>query len=79
MMAIAMQRKLTIPVSEDVYNGLHAKIGQGRISKFLDSLARPHVVECDLEQGYKAMSEDSGREAEALEWSENLMADVLAE
>ena len=74
-----MQRKLTITVSEEVYRGLHAKIGQGRISKFLDSLARPHVVEYDLEQAYKTMGEYSGREAEALEWSENLMVDVLAE
>ncbi|MSV32643.1 MAG: addiction module antitoxin [Bryobacterales bacterium] len=74
-----MQRKLTITVSEEVYRGLHAKIGRGRISKFLDSLARPHVVECDLEQAYKAMGGDSRREAEALEWSENLMVDVYAE
>ena len=78
-MRIVVRRKLTITVSDEVYRGLHAKIGQGRISKFLDSLARPHVVEYDLEQAYKAMGEDSGREVEALEWSENLMVDVLAE
>ena len=67
-----MQRKLTITVSEEVYRGLHAKIGRGRISKFLDSLARRHVVEQDLAKAYKAMAEDLTREADALEWSENL-------
>jgi siroheme synthase (precorrin-2 oxidase/ferrochelatase) len=74
-----MQRKLTITVSEEVYKGLHAKIGPGRISKFLDYLARPHVVDDDLEQAYKAMAEDRRREAEAMEWSENLASDVADE
>jgi hypothetical protein len=71
-----MVRKLTITVSDEVYRGLHAKIGQGRISKFLDSLARPHVVEDELEQAYKAMGADRTREAEALEWTDNLASDV---
>lgn len=71
-----MQRKLTITVSEEVYQGLYARIGAGRISKFLDSLARPHVVDEDLERAYQAMAADSSREAEALEWSENLAADA---
>ena len=70
---------MTITVSDEVYRELHARIGYGRIGKFIDSLARPHVVEYDLERAYKAMGEGSGREAEALEWSENLMVDVLAE
>ncbi len=74
-----MVRKLTITVSEEVYQGLHAKIGTGHISKFLDSLARPHVVEDELEQAYKAMSEDENREAEAQEWCENLVPDAVAE
>lgn len=71
-----MQRKLTITVSEEVYKGLYARIGAGRISKFLDSLARPHVVDVDLERAYQAMAADVSREAEALEWSENLAADA---
>ena len=74
-----MRRKLTITVSEEVYKGLHAKIGAGRIGKFLDSLARPHVVDDDLEQAYKAMATDRSREAEALEWSENLASDAADE
>jgi hypothetical protein len=39
-----MKRKLTITVTEDVYAGLHAVVGPGNISQFLEDLARPHVV-----------------------------------
>ena len=69
-------KKLTITVSEEVYLGLHSKIGLGRISRFIDSLARPHVVDSQLDESYKTMASDREREAEALEWSENLTADA---
>lgn len=72
-------KKLTITVSDDVYSGLHARIGPGRISRFLDALARPQVVDSELDAAYKAMAADREREAEALEWSENLIADVSDE
>ncbi len=74
-----MTRKLTITVSEEVYKGLHAKIGAGRISRFIDALARPHVVDTELDAAYKDMAADPGREAEALEWVENLTGDVADE
>ena len=38
-----MQKKLTITVDEQVYEGLHNTIGQGKISKFIESLVRPHL------------------------------------
>jgi hypothetical protein len=69
-------KKLTITVSDEVYKGLHAKIGPRRISGFLDSLARPHVVDADLDAGYRAMAADEQREREALEWSEKLITDT---
>ena len=72
-------KKLTITVSDEVYSGLQARIGAGRISRFIDALARPHVVDADLDDAYKAMAADQEREAEALEWSENLTADVADE
>jgi predicted CopG family antitoxin len=72
-------RKLTITVSDEVYAGLQAKIGPRRISRFLDSLARPHVVDTDIDSGYQAMAADEQREAEALEWAETLVADVADE
>jgi len=71
-----MQRKLTITVSEEVYQGLHRVVGRRRISRFLDELARPHVVPADLNAAYKEMAADEAREREALSWSEALVGDV---
>ena len=71
-----MQKKLTITLDEEVYEGLHAVIGRGRISRFLEDLARPHVVSRDLEAAYKEMAGDEVREAEADEWAEGLIGDV---
>ncbi|MCK5374311.1 MAG: addiction module antitoxin [Alphaproteobacteria bacterium] len=68
-----MMKKLTISVSEEVYEGLYAKIGAGRISRFIDNLARPHVVDQDIEDGYKAMSQDDARELQANEWTSGLI------
>lgn len=47
-----MNRKLTITVSEDVYQGLHSRVGRRRISQFLERLARPHVVPEELDAAY---------------------------
>ena len=67
-----MHRKLTITVSDDVYRGLHQKVGRGEISRFIENLVRPHVVaEDDLLAGYRAMAADTEREQEALEWIES--------
>ena len=71
-----MQKKLTITVDEDVYEGLHKVIGRRRISQFIEDLVRPHVIGTDLEAGYRAMAADETRETEALEWSEATIGDV---
>ncbi len=71
-----MQKKLTITLDEQVYKGLYRKVGRRRISRFLENLARPHVVDEDLAEAYRAMAADEQREAEAQEWVENLAADV---
>lgn len=70
-----MSQKLTITVSDEVYKGLYAKIGAGRISRFIDSMLRPHVLESDLDAGYQTMASDVAREHEAWEWSEALAND----
>ena len=70
-----MNRKLTITVSEAVYEGLHRTIGRRRISQFIDKLARPHVVPQDLEASYRDMAADQAREREALDWSEGVISD----
>lgn len=69
-------KKLTITVEDDVYRGLHRVIGRRNISRFLNDLARPHVLLKDLEAAYKEMAADEAREAEAREWSEGLIGDV---
>jgi len=69
-------KKLTITVDNDVYRGLKKKVGPRRISRFLNDLARPHVVEDDLLTAYREMAEDRAREAEATEWAEGLIEDA---
>jgi len=74
-----MSEKLTITVDDDVYEGLHQVIGRRRISRFLNDLARPHVIPRDLIEGYRAMAADEEYEREAQEWVENLAGDVADE
>ena len=74
-----MQKKLTITVDSEVYDGLHTVIGRRRISRFLNDLARPHVVGNDLRAGYAAMAADESREQDAVLWIEGLIADVADE
>ena len=71
-----MVKKLTITVEEEIYDGLHKVIGPGKISRFLQELARPHVLIKDLEKSYRLMAKDEAREKEALEWSEGLIGDI---
>ncbi len=71
-----MQKKLTITVDEAVYDGLYRTIGARRISQFIESLVRPHVVEADLMAAYAEMAADEARESEADEWADALLPDV---
>ncbi len=41
-----------------------------KISRFIEELARPHVVRPNLESAYAEMARDKRREKEALEWAE---------
>lgn len=74
-----MPKKLTITVDAEVYDGLHCVIGRRRISRFLNDLARPHVVGQDVSTGYARMAADEAREADAEAWSEGLVGDVAIE
>ena len=71
-----MQKKLTITIDEDVYEGLKTVVGPGRISRFIEELLRPHVLDKNIEDGYRQMAQDEEREQEALEWSETTILDV---
>ena len=67
-----MQRKLTITIADDVYRGLHQRVGRGEISRFIEELVRPHVVtEQALEEEYREAARDSAAEQEAVEWIES--------
>jgi predicted CopG family antitoxin len=73
---VAVRKKLTITVDEEVYDGLHRVVGRRHISRFLNELAKPHVVDAALEEGYLAMAADEVREREAMQWTEGLIGDV---
>jgi hypothetical protein len=70
---IAMQQKMTITIDREVYDAFYRVVGKGNISKFLENLARPHVMQEDLTSAYQAMAADTEREREALEWSNGLI------
>ena len=74
-----MQKKLTITVEEKVYEGLHRVVGRRRISEFIETLVRPHVLREELQQAYREMAADEQRETEALEWAEGTVGDVADE
>jgi predicted CopG family antitoxin len=74
-----MQKKLTITMDEDVYEGLHRVIGPRKISRFVEDLVRPHVIRPSLEAGYAQMAADESQEREALEWAEATFRDVCDE
>lgn len=74
-----MQKKLTITLDERAYAGLHAVIDRRRISQFIESLVRPHVIGKNLEDAYREMAQEEAGEAEALEWAEAAVGDVADE
>ena len=74
-----MQKKLTISIDEQVYEGLYEVVGRRRISRFIEELVRPHVLHHELDAAYQQMAQDEIREAEALEWAEATIGDVADE
>lgn len=68
-----MKKELTINVDERVYDELQRIGGPENISQFLESLILPQLRGLDLEAAYQQMSEDTTREAEALEWAEAMI------
>lgn len=74
-----MQRKLTISIDEQVYEGLYDVVGPRRISRFIEDLVRPYVLNQELEAAYKQMSQDEARESAALEWAEATVGDMANE
>ena len=74
-----MQKKLTLTIDEEVYNGLHSVIGPRKISHFIEDLVRPHVVKKDMYAAYAEMAAETEREYEAAEWAEGTIGDSYSE
>jgi predicted CopG family antitoxin len=74
-----MQKKLTITIDEEVYEGLYQVVGPRRISRFIEDLVRPLVLYPDLEAAYSEMARDEEREQAAMEWAEATVGDVSDE
>ena len=70
-----MQKRMTLSLEEAVYDGLLRVVGRGKVSQFLETLARPHVLDTVMDEGYRAMGNDLQREAEASEWINGLIGD----
>jgi predicted CopG family antitoxin len=63
-----MRRRLTISVDSQVYEGLYRHVGARQVSRFIETLVRPHVVPEDLRLAYAQMAEEEDREAKAEDW-----------
>ena len=64
-------------VSDEVYEGLHRRIGRRKISRFIDEIAREHFMERQLDADCTEAAADEGREREAKEWIESGVDDGL--
>ena len=74
-----MHKKMTISLDETVYDGLYRTVGKRHMSRFIEDLLRPHVLDTALDDGYKAMAADQEREADALVWCNALGVDMVDE
>ena len=74
-----MQKKLTITIDEATYAGLHAVIGRGNISRFLEKIARPYLFSNELAAAWAMQSSDQVREHEANEWCDAVLGDLPRE
>jgi len=85
-----MARKLTITISDEVYEGLHRHAGRSGVGRFVERLVRPHVVQSrtsaaqwreasadELAAGYAAAAADEAAEGEAAGWIAADLGDTL--
>jgi hypothetical protein len=87
-----MAKKLTIQVSDEFYEGLQRRVGKRGIGRFLEHLARAHVLSLRpgdpgweewLEQRYRAQAAEEAADpelaAEVREWLDADLGDTLPE
>jgi hypothetical protein len=59
-----VQRRLTIQLDEKVYLGLHSSIGRHNLSRFIETVIRPYVIQKDMAEAYRQMEKDRKRSGE---------------
>lgn len=87
-----MAKKLTIQVSDEFYDGRQRRVGKRGIGRFLEQLARPHVLPLKpgdpgweewLEQQYREQAAEEAADpelaAEIREWIESGVGECLPE
>jgi predicted CopG family antitoxin len=52
-----MTKKLTITVSDEVYRGLHKRVGRRKISRFIDQIARERLADRNSPEYWLGASE----------------------
>jgi predicted CopG family antitoxin len=52
-----MTKKLTITVSDEVYKGLHKRVGRRKISRFIDTIARERLADRNSPEYWLGASE----------------------
>ncbi|MDR1875809.1 MAG: addiction module antitoxin [Synergistaceae bacterium] len=67
---------MTITLDEEVYDGMYKMVGRRHMSKFIEDLVRPYVIDASLDDGYREMAADRSRETEAAEWCNALAGDM---
>jgi hypothetical protein len=72
-------KKLTITVSDEVYRGLHRRVGRRKISRLIDGLAREHLRGKPLAQEYGEAAADEAAEREASDWIEAGAGETLTD
>lgn len=62
------KKKVTLSLDRTVYEGIRARVGERKVGEYLSELARPHVSPEAQAASYRALAQDSDREAEAADW-----------
>lgn len=62
------KQKVTIMIDRAVYHSLRHKVGQRGIGDFLSALARPLVLDDEIEKGYREQAQDKQAQKESKDW-----------
>lgn len=72
-----MNRKIVFVVVEPVLKVIHRLINRLPIIQRAERLMRHRISDWSLESEYRDMARDKEREAEALEWAEAMIGDIV--